>query len=153
MKKKEESPKKKRSRRPSTSPEAASLAAAIMEVLSGELSPSQAAKSLGISSPRYYTLEARAVSGLIEACEPRPMGRVVSASKRIERLEQDNKRLRSECMRLNALLRVSEKAAGISRSDDKPQKGRRAGPRARRVVNMLRKTVSQAEAQPEKATD
>lgn len=145
MKKKKNS-QKQPSKPLSATPQAAAIAAAVMEVLSGELSPSQAAKSLGISAPRYYTLESRAVNGLIEACEPRPKGRIISPAKQIETLERDNKKLKSECLRLNALLRVSEKAAGLSRTDDN---GRKAGPRARRVVNMLRKKAEQPDEKQE----
>jgi hypothetical protein len=48
------------------------LAAGILEVLAGVRSPLQAAQALGLSLPRYYQVESRALRGLLEACEPRP---------------------------------------------------------------------------------
>src|SRR5262249_22422485 len=52
------------------------LAAAILEVLAGARTPAQAAAALGVSLPRYYHLESRALHGLLAACEPKPKGRV-----------------------------------------------------------------------------
>src|SRR4051794_22583 len=53
------------------SPEARRVAAAILEVLAGVQTPGEAATGLGISLPRYYQLEMRAVAGLVVACEDR----------------------------------------------------------------------------------
>lgn len=43
------------------SPEARKLAAAILEVLGGTLTPADAAAAMGVSPPRYYLLESRAL--------------------------------------------------------------------------------------------
>ena len=51
------------------------LAAVILDVLAGSRTPPQAAEALGVSLPRYYQLEARALGGLVAACESRPRGR------------------------------------------------------------------------------
>ena len=58
--------------------EAKRLAACILEVLGGMRLPSDAATALSVSLPRYYQLEARALNGLLAACEPRRLGRVRS---------------------------------------------------------------------------
>src|SRR5260370_37614406 len=50
-------------------------AAAILEVLAGARSPTDAAVALGVSLPRYYLLEEKALAGLLAACEPQPCGR------------------------------------------------------------------------------
>src|SRR5438477_8881944 len=55
--------------------EARRLAAAILEVLAGARTPTEAATSLGLSVPRYYQVESRALEGLLAACAPRPKGR------------------------------------------------------------------------------
>lgn len=55
--------------------EAKRLAAVVLDVLAGSRTPPQAAETLGVSLPRFYQLEARAVGGLIAACESRPRGR------------------------------------------------------------------------------
>src|SRR5207248_1760535 len=58
--------------------EARRLAAAILEVLAGARTPTQAAQALGLSLVRYYQVESRAMHGLVAACEARPKGKVRS---------------------------------------------------------------------------
>ena len=48
--------------------DARKTAALVLEVLSGELNPSEAAEILQVSLPRYYQIEKRALEGLIRAC-------------------------------------------------------------------------------------
>ena len=52
------------------------LAAALLEVLAGVRTPTEAAQQLAISLTRYDIDEGRALQGLVAACEPRPRGRV-----------------------------------------------------------------------------
>ena len=49
-------------------------AAAILEVLAGGRTPTQAAQALGVSLGRYYLLEDNALAALVAACEPQPRG-------------------------------------------------------------------------------
>src|SRR5260370_35868630 len=56
------------------STEAKRLTAAILEVLAGARTPTEAAQVLALSLPRYYLLEARALQGMLVACEPRSLG-------------------------------------------------------------------------------
>ena len=56
---------------PGPSREARRLAAAILEVLAGMRSPTEAAQALSISGPRYYTLEQRALEGLVDVAAER----------------------------------------------------------------------------------
>lgn len=119
------------------SPEAKRLAAAILEVLAGGIRPSEAATAVGITTPRYYVLETRAVRGLIAACEPQPMGRTRDPAKEIERLQQKNARLAQECARYQALARAAQRTLGLSVPEaseaggNGPGKGRRRRPRVR----------------------
>src|ERR1700682_6224924 len=53
-------------------------AAAILEVLAGARTPTEAATALSVSLPRYYQLESRGLGGLVAACVPKPKGRVKS---------------------------------------------------------------------------
>jgi hypothetical protein len=62
-------------REPDATREAKRLAAVVLDVLAGSRTPPQAAEALGVSLPRYYQLEARALGGLLAACESRPRGR------------------------------------------------------------------------------
>jgi hypothetical protein len=54
------------------SPQARRLAAVILEVLAGLRGPTEAAQAAGVSVPRYYAVEARALQGLLKSCEPLP---------------------------------------------------------------------------------
>jgi hypothetical protein len=130
--------------------EARRLAAAILEVLGGARSPSDAADALGISLPRYYLLEARALSGLIEACEPRPLGRVRSPESELAAVQNDLERLKRENARLAALVRVAQRTIGLAAppppkpsADGKKKRKRKPTVRALRAVeHLLRDDVS-----------
>src|SRR5260370_7124795 len=52
--------------------EARRLAAAILEVLAGARTPSQAAEALGVSLPRYFPIETPALPALVPASQPPP---------------------------------------------------------------------------------
>lgn len=112
---------KKRPGRPAKRPltvsrEAQRCAAAILEVLAGVRTPTDAAAALAIPLPRYYLLEQRAVEGLVSACEPRPMGRVASQQHQIADLQKEVVRLRKDCARQQALVRASQRTIGLAPS-------------------------------------
>ena len=49
-------------------------AAAILSVLSGQTTTAEGSAMMGVTLPRYYVLETRALEGLVKALEPyRPM--------------------------------------------------------------------------------
>jgi hypothetical protein len=86
----------------------------ILEVLAGVRTPAGAAAALSIRLPRYYVLEQRAIGGLIAACEPRPVGRVVSSDRRLARLERELAVSRRELARHQALARTTQRALGLA---------------------------------------
>lgn len=90
------------------------IAGAILEVLAGVRSITDAALALGVTSARYYALEARAVAGLIAACEPRGPGPLSGQglASEIERLRGERDRLRDEAARYQALARIAQTAFG-----------------------------------------
>jgi hypothetical protein len=90
------------------------IAGAILEVLAGVRSITDAALALGVTSARYYALEARAVAGLIAACEPRGPGPLSGhgLASEIERLRAERDRLRDEAARYQALARIAQTAFG-----------------------------------------
>jgi hypothetical protein len=96
--------------------EAQQVAAVILEVLAGVRTPTEAARVLSFSVPRYYLWEQRAIEGLARACEPRPKGKVMSQRHQIAVLEKDIARLRQECRRQQALVRVSHRTIGLAPS-------------------------------------
>jgi hypothetical protein len=122
---------------PDASPEARRLAAAILEVLAGSQLPSEAAGQLGISLPRYYQLELRAIAGLVAACERRRPGRGPGHGEGVAALQQECERLRRECARQQALVRVARRTVGLAASPPPPpapepgRKRRRRRPTAR----------------------
>lgn len=95
--------------------EARRIASAILEVLAGMRSITDAALALGITSARYYALEARAVAGLIAACEPRGPGPVIGVGlpAELERLRAERDRLKAEAARYQALARIAQGAFAL----------------------------------------
>jgi len=89
-------------------------AAAVLEVLAGVRLPSQAAEALGVSLPRYYQMEERAVGGLVAACEPAGRGPRPNAERRVAALEREVARLQRESGRHQALARVAQRSLGLA---------------------------------------
>ena len=88
-------------------------AAAILEVLGGMRTPSEAAGALSVSVPRYYALEQRAVASLVVGCEPHLRGPVKSPQQQIAELEREAQRLRQQCDRQRALARAVQRTVGL----------------------------------------
>jgi hypothetical protein len=123
-------------------------ATAILEVLGGERSPTEAAEVLGVSLPRYYAIETRALAGFLAGCEPRPVGRQVAPEREVEKLRRENERLARECARHQALARAAARAVGLSAPPSKAghekagkgRKRRKPATRALKVAEKLRET-------------
>jgi hypothetical protein len=94
--------------------EAQRVAAAILEVLAGVRTPTDAAAALDIGIPRYYLWEQRAVAGLVAACEPRPVGKTPSSRHQIAVLEKEITRLKQDCARQQALVRAAQRTIGLA---------------------------------------
>jgi hypothetical protein len=119
--------------------EAKRLAAVILEVLAGGRTPTEAAETLGVSPPRYYALEQRALDGLLAACRRRQRGRTKTPQRELEKLQGDVRRLERECGRWQALLRAAQRTVGIAPPRPvKADAGRKRRPRRSRVARALR---------------
>lgn len=137
------------------------IAAAILEVLGGARIPSEAAESLGVSQARYYCLESRALSGLVQACEPRPKGRQRSPESQAVTLEREVARLTRENARLQALVRVARRAIGLSEVTAKKteaggkrrRRRKKVSVRALRAVAVLRASATVPETLPAPSQD
>jgi hypothetical protein len=105
--------------------DARKVAAAILDVLGGMRTPTTAAQAVGVSLPRYYALESRAIEGLVKACEPRPKGRSASPDKDLAGLRRQVEQLKRECERRQALIRAAQRTVGLSMPEPKPGKRRR----------------------------
>jgi hypothetical protein len=115
------------------------VAGTILEVLAGVRSITDAALGLGVTPARYYALEARAVAGLIAACEPRSPGPQTGhgLQAEVDRLRAERDRLRDEAARYQALARIAQTAFG-------PPSGQTAAPTNTAVLPGL--TVRQQRA-------
>lgn len=126
-----EAPQAKRKRSPikdpGGSPEARRIAAVILENWAGVRAPPAAASALGVSLPRYYQLEQRAVGALVAVCEPRPRGPGPNHERQIRSLERQLATSRRDCARLQALLRTSQRTIGLPAVEPpaKPAPGKR----------------------------
>jgi hypothetical protein len=127
------------------SAEAKRLAAVVLEVLAGARTPSAAALELGISLPRYYVLEARALEGLLRALEPRPRGPRRTLERERARLECELKRAERERARGEALLRAQRRALGL---DPPPAAKKEPGKRRRRPSSRALRAAAVLRAEP-----
>lgn len=109
-------PRRPGKRLPPVSRDAQRFAAAILEVLAGARTPTEAAAALNLSLPRYYLWEQRALEGLVRACEPRPVSKGTSERHQIAVLEKEVVRLRQDCARQQALVRASQRTIGLAAS-------------------------------------
>jgi hypothetical protein len=131
------------------SKEAQRLAAAVLEVLAGARTPTQAAEALGLSLPRYFQLESRAMRALLAGCEARPRGPRRSAEKELLAMRREHDRLKRELGRQQALVRLAQRSIGLAPAKaeaDKPGKKRRRRPvvRALRAARHLQKQSEEA---------
>jgi hypothetical protein len=142
-------PAANRGRTPLGSRDANRVAAAILEVLAGVRTPTDAAQALVVSVPRYYQLEQRALEGLIAACEPRRLGRVQTSESRVSALEKEVQRWQQECARQQALVRAAQRSIGLAaptvkataKTPGKKARQRRPVVRALRAAKALRAAV------------
>lgn len=119
------------------------LAVVLLEVLSGSCSVTDGCRLLGISLTRYYVLETRAVQGLLQALEPRPRGRTTPGT---DHARREQVRLEHEVLRLQALVRATQRAVAITPpAKDAPRRRRKTAPRATKVVAQLRSPAADGE--------
>jgi len=138
-----------------TSRDARRQAVAILEVLAGARTPSDAAQALGISLSRYYTVELRALQGLLAACAPRKIGRVRSSQSELALRQQECEQLRRECGRQQALVRAAQRTIGLAspaaptKTEGSSKKRRKRRPTARALKAVAALQIDAPEAAPE----
>lgn len=122
-------------REPDATREAKRLAAVVLDVLAGSRTPPLAAEALGVSLPRYYQLEARAVGGLVSACESRPRGRRPEVEAELVTTRKELERVKRELARAQSLVRLTQRTVGVA-----PPAPAKPGKRKRKpVVRALRR--------------
>ena len=106
-------------------------AAIILAVLSGDCPLGEASRRLGISVTRYYALERLALHGLVQALERTPERRTAAISRQQVQLEH-------EVLRLQALVRATQRAVALPPPPKPTTRPRKLAPRARKVIAQLR---------------
>ena len=125
--------KKRYTPTPSVPPEVTPRLAAIVEVMAGIKTVSEAARSLGLSRNHFQTLLHRGVTGLVEAITPKAAGRQgkTAAMARLEaevaKLTRENAKLRERAGSTDRLLEVaSGLLQGRMRSTGRGNRSRKA---------------------------
>jgi hypothetical protein len=122
----------------------------ILEVLSGLKGTSEGAEALSISLPRYYALETRALEGLVKALEPRGKGkRTPSILSRLESAEKERDLLQAELARTRSLVRLTQRAVGLSSKGGKGKASEKEGKRKKKRRNASRPRKILARLMPE----
>jgi hypothetical protein len=114
------------------SAEARKRAAAILEVLAGVRTPTQAAEALTLTLPHYYALENRAVQAVLVACEPRPLGRQQTPESALAALRRECEQLRRDCARQQALVRAAQRTIGLTAAPAAPARPAKDGKKRKR---------------------
>jgi len=129
--------------------EARQKASVVLEVLTGERSPGEAAQALAMSTSGYYLLEQRALDALVGACEPKPPGRVATGEPTIMVLQKRCAQLERECARWQALARVTQRSLGVVPVKREKRKDRRRPTRrGLAAAKRLRKTAANMPPEP-----
>jgi hypothetical protein len=133
------------------------LAAVILEVLGGVRTPTQAAEALGVSLPRYFQVETRALQALVAGCAPRPRGPGRSPDKELAALRRQHERLQRELNRQQTLVRLAQRTIGLTPpktptdkpgdKDQRKQRRRRPVVRALRAAEVLQRRSQEARSQ------
>jgi hypothetical protein len=106
----------------------------VLAVLSGDCPIDEASRRLGISPPRYYQLERQALEGLLHALDD-PLEK-----RRVAAICREQVHLEHEVLRLQALVRATQKAVALPSlpKTTPPKRRRKLAPRARKVIAQLR---------------
>ena len=115
-------------------------AAIILAVLSGDCRLAEASRRLGVSVPRYYALERQALQGLVQALEDPKERRRTAA------IDRQQVQLEHEVLRLQALVRATQRAVALPPPPKTAKRPRKVAPRARKVIAQLRLASADAGA-------
>jgi hypothetical protein len=115
-------------------------AAIVLAVLSGECPLGEASRRLGISPTRYYHLERQGLEGLVRGLEG------AGERHRTAKITREHVRLEQEVLRLQALVRATQKAVALPAPAKPKSRTRKVAPRARKVIAQLRLATAAAAA-------
>src|SRR5690348_10825043 len=89
------------------------LAALLLEAWCGARSTQSASEAMGVTLPRYYQLEGRALQAIVAGLEPRPRGRQRTPASELAKAQLEHKRLQREVERYQSLYRAAQRALGL----------------------------------------
>jgi len=118
-------PKKTYTPAPQVAPELAERLQVVLEVLAGQRSVAQAARSLGLSRNHFQTILHRGLEGLVLAISPRPSGRPAKSEQeasleaQLQTLSRDNARLREQ---VGSTERLLQAASGLLQGRIRPMR-------------------------------
>jgi hypothetical protein len=113
------------------------MVSAILEVMAGTLGPSEAAAALGISAPKYYMVETRALEGMLAACEPRRPGYAHTPERELASLKKKYGKMERECARYQALARAAQRTVGLSTAKAKQGESKKGKRKRKPTVRAL----------------
>ena len=120
-------------------------AAIVLAVLAGDCPLGEASRRLGISPARYYHLERQGLEGLVRGLEG------AGERHRVAKQTLEHVRLEQEVLRLQALVRATQRAVALpvpAPAKTPSKRTRKVGPRARKVIAQLRKSMPPEAAPP-----
>jgi hypothetical protein len=121
------------------------LTALLLETWSGVRTTLSASEAMGVTLPRFYQLEARALQTMVTAMEPRPRGRPRAAEDALGKLQAERQRLLRDVERYQSLYRTAQRALGVTVA--RPQaKAHTAAPGGKRRRGPRKKARGQAVA-------
>jgi hypothetical protein len=116
-------------------------AAAILAVLAGDRTTAEGSEMMGVTLPRYYALESRAIEGMVGALEPKPKGRKKTVERELLEAKEENRRLAREISRAKGLLRTAHRSLGVTEPAKKPagkRKARKPGRTGKAIARLVR---------------
>jgi hypothetical protein len=110
-----------------------------------------------VSLPRYYQFEARALAGLLAACDPTPRGPDPDERRAQAALRAECERWKRECARQQALVRAAQRTIGLAAPPPAAKAGPKRKPRrpvvrALKAAARLRQEAAPAEAPAQQAS-
>jgi hypothetical protein len=121
------------------------LTALLLEAWSGVRTTMATSEAMGVTLPRFYQLEARALQVLVTAMEPRPRGRPRTAEDALGKLQAERQRLLRDVERYQSLYRTAQRSLGVTVARP-PEKANNPGPGGKRRRGPRKRARGQAVA-------
>ena len=112
------------------------IAVVLLEVLSGVCGPAEGSRRLGLSLTRVLCARNAGAAGLAPGARAAPTG--PDREGEAEAARRDHQRLEREVLRLQALVRATQRAVALAPPPKDTRRRRKTAPRAGKVIAQLR---------------